>query len=249
LETWTYFFLAVAILVFMIMSVAVLYAPDFIYERMVQELDRQPAEPDIKAEWRRLSCEGTSPIRVIALANKMADGMTPYAAAKHLTSAFHSQVKFLAKRGHLLIGFTFFLLSRKWAKLALIRGKYATEPKDPIDFEVLGAPDFGVATVPYVGWFLGLFGFKKQALEYLLIAKREALLRMVGTPEDADALAMALISAKLYALTHDKHHKQHVSVCGLHPNMSHDQLRRVAKHLSMSLDELREFCNMPDSRT
>jgi hypothetical protein len=229
----------------MLLYVQLLYLRTSLCDRTLKELRQNPPQGELRTEWARLSVEGTSSIRVIALAEKMASVMTSYSAAKHMMSSFHSQVKFLAKKGRLFLAFIFYMESRRWAQLALTRAKYTTEPKNPIDFEILGASDFGVAKAPYVGWLLSPFGFKKRAIEFLKTAELEALKEMGNRPAGINGLAMALISSKLYALTRDEKCKQRLSVCGLRRDMDQDALRRIAKWFGFkSVEELHKFCNI-----
>ncbi len=226
----------------MIAWVRVCYIRAFIQDWMRRELERKPAEPDIEAEWRRLSKDGSNPVRVVALATKMAAAMTSYAAAKHLTSAFHSQVKFLAKKGKLLLGFAFYLEDRKWAKITLFRRKHTAEKKEPIDLEILGAFYFGVATVPYVGWFLGMFGYKKRALAFL----KEADAELMDKSNELDPLQAAMIWSKLYTLTGNERFRLQTQYIGLNANMDEGQLKRIAKYLGFkNLDQLQRFCTYP----
>lgn len=230
----------------MLAWVRVCYIRAFLSDWTCRELTRVPALSNVEDEWRKLSVKGANPIRVIALAEVMARDMYPYSAAKHLTSSFHSQVKFLAKKGKLLLGFAFYLEEMKRSKRCLVLSKTTVEQKDPIDFEIMGASDFGVSTVPYLGWFLGMFGFKKRALAFLQIANEE-LEKNMKQPGNVrpKPITAGLIWAKLYALTGHDHYKEWVKSSELDRHMDQDALRRIAKHLGFkSREELYKFCTI-----
>lgn len=193
------------------------------------------ASEENKEEWRLLSWSGEDPFRVISLASIMTTTMGDFEAAKHLASSFYSQVKFLARKGYLPTALAFYSAARKCSNLG-IRWHNRTTRTSPIDFEVLGAPDFLAAQIPVIGWF----GFTTRALEFLWTA--EELLKKQST---TDPLEASLIWSKLWALTGDKGYRDKVRSSGLRRDMDENQLGRIAKHLGFkSNTELFKFCNI-----
>lgn len=195
---------------------------------------------EMEEEWSKLSRTGTDPWRVIILANEMGFWMSVYKANLHMSSAYYSQIKFLLKKLHLLTAIVFYLENREHADLALEEYNYTPESeKSPINLEVLGAPDFMLAKAPYVGWFIGSFGFKKRALEFLNTANA----KLMSQKEGFDPLEAALIWSKLYALTKNEAYKLQIKHVGLNANMDEMQLLRVTKHLGFrDLGQLQNFC-------
>jgi hypothetical protein len=237
---------SVILLFIVICGVAyVQYIRTSIYGWTVQELRARPPTSDIAKEWYHLSWAKEendtpilpNPIRVIALAEKMADEMNPVSAAVHMASSFYSQVKYLLKLEQVPTAIAFFFESRKWRELALQREAHATETVQPIDIEVLGAPDFMLAKIPVVGQL-----FKKSALRFL----NEAEKRLLKQGQDApDAMPTAIIYSKMYALTGNKKYLQRISVLELRRDMDENQLLRIANHLGFKTrEELYEFCGI-----
>lgn len=191
-------------------------------------------------EWSNLSRTGTDPWRVIVLANEMCFRMSVYRANVHMASAYYSQIKFLLKKMHVLTAIVFFVESRTYANKALKQYDEAPDDeKSPINLEVLGAPDFMLAQAHYIGWFIGMFGFKKKALRFLNTANA----KLMNQKNGFDPLEAALIWSKLYALTKNESYKFLVKSVGLNANMDEMQLLRVMKHLGFrDLDQLKNFC-------
>lgn len=193
------------------------------------------ASEENKEEWRLLSWSGENPFRVISLASTMTTTMGDFEAAKHLASSFYSQVKFLVKKGHLPTALAFYSASRKCSDLGLRWHNRAVRPL-PIDFEVLGAPDFLASRIPIVGWF----GFTTRALEFLWTA--EELLKKQSKTNPLEA---SLIWSKLWALTGDNGYRHKVLSSGLQRDMDENQLKRIAKHLRFkTLQELYKACSI-----
>ncbi len=224
------------------------YLRRVIYGWTMDEIEMNPPGSNIKKEWHDLSRltpnklgkkPKANPLRVIALAELMSSNMDLYQEAKHMTTSFYSQVKYLLKAGKLTWAIAFYLESRKWSKLAFERLQHANEHVEPIDLEVLGAPDFMIAKAPYVGWFIGMFGFKKLALAFL----KEADEKLMDKTSKLDPLQAALIWSKLYALTGNGRYRLQTKNVGLNANMDEGQLLRIAKHLGFqNLNQLRDFC-------
>lgn len=189
-------------------------------------------------DWYTLSWSGQDPLRVISLATSMALTMDTYEAGKHLASAFYSQVKHLVKKGRLPTAIVFWIESRNYAKQTLEqRASASLEERNPIDLEVLGAPEFLLAVkLPIVGSLV----FKKPALEYLEAAEKELAVQEVKNPIEA-----SLIWSKLYVLTKGNRYVGYVAAAGLTRDMDKNQMLRIAKHLGFkSLDELYVLCNI-----
>jgi hypothetical protein len=210
----------------------------------IKRMEKPPAT-DISKEWYDLSWNTSAPdpLRVIALAEKMADSMDPFRAAMHMTTSFYSQVKYLVRQGKLPTAFAFFLESRKWRELSLQRRHSATGEKDLMAMEVLGAPDFKLAMkIP----ILGRIFFQESALKFLRAA--EAGLDQVGIEEKKvnsgkdlslnTFLSAAIIWSKLYALTGGKDYKTWV-LENTHMKKQTDlnQVLRIANHLGFKTRE------------
>lgn len=227
----------------------VVYIRSLLYFWMEEELERTPAQEDIGKEWYDLSWNGSNPLRVVALANQMTDTMDPYQAAKHMTSSFYSQVKYLLRGGRLLRAIVFYLESGKWSMHTLERlerMEYAREEIRPIDLEILGSPDFMLANAPYVGWLIGKFGFRKRALDYLLAAnkKLDVIFKQPGATRP-EPISAALIWSKIYALTGNEIFKNRVRIAELTKDHDVNQVGRIARHLGFkTVDELYQFCNI-----
>lgn len=109
--------------------------------------------------------------------------------------------------------------------------------RNPIDLEVLGAPDFMAAKVPLVGLF-----FKSRAIQHLEAADRElALPSTFNNP-----LESCLIWSKLYDLTKSEIYRIKVKAAGLKRDMHEGQLRRISRHLGFGgdLGKLFAFCEI-----
>ena len=115
MDTWNVFVILALVLIPMFAGIRYCQIRANIYEWAAEELMTKPAGPDTEVEWKQLSYDGSNPVRVIALAEKMSSTLSSYDMAKLMTSAFHSQVKHLAKKGSLLMGFAFYMESRKYA--------------------------------------------------------------------------------------------------------------------------------------
>ena len=221
----------------------------FIYRKLETDQDQiDESNPEkMREEWYNLSWSGKNPFRVIALANEMAFEMDEFDGNKHMASSFYSQVKYLVRGYSPLAAVLFFHESRKAARRALeIRNSVPPEKRKPIDLEVLGALDFMLAKAPYVGRLIGVFGFKKRALEFLRAAhsELEEILKEPGARRP-EPIAAALIWSKLYALTGNEFYKNRVRIAGLTGREDKGQLIRIMKHLGFeSLDNLYEFCNI-----
>lgn len=193
-----------------------------------------PATQEEKKEWDSLSWNGTNPRQVIYLAFKTAISMDEYNAAMHLTSSFYSQVKHLVKKGRIPTAIAFFMKSREFTKKALQeRTKLSPEHRNPIDLEILGAPDFLLSKIPVFGTG---FGWKANAIDFLEEADQE-----LG--EKPDPLMASIIWSKLWSLTGSPTYRERVRRAGLNPSMIDNQLGRVAKHMGFKdTKELLEFC-------
>lgn len=209
-----------------------------LYEKAHDNLELYPPPDDIELvskEWGRLSWSGSNPIRVIGLALIMSETMkTEFEKRKHKTTSFYSQVKYLVKKGRIVDAFVFLMESRRHRTEALM---YAHESDNPIDLEVLGAPDFMVARTPIVGWF---GDFKFEAKRFLLAADNK-----IAKMKSYDPLMSAIIWSKLYALTRDEEYRERVRTAGLEDSMDKGQMLRIAKHLGFkSIDGLYVFCQI-----
>lgn len=234
-------FFIVPVIVMMCFVAYTHHVRNSIYWWSSHEIITHTSQEEINKEWYRLSWtrdeQGLpvtpNPLRVIALAEKMADQMDPFRAAVHMESAFYSQVKYLKKKPFHAVAY--FLEARKWSHLAMNRQKYATSSIKAIDYEVLGAPDFALATVPVIG----RFGFRSQALHFLMTADK------VIREGDYSPLSAALIWAKMWRLTKDETYRMQIQVVGLRRDMDRNQLARVAQHLGLaSVDKLFELCRI-----
>ena len=231
---------AIAIIAFMVMNVLVLHVRTGLDLKTARELDIREPGKDIAKEWDSLSWAGTNPWRVIALAQKMREGMTPFKGAMHMASSFYSQVKFLLKRGKLPSAIAYFLESRKYSRKAEELVRSGSKEATAISCEVIGAQYFFFAKFPVVGPFLGIFGFRANALEWLLRADNMLKEQPVNEP-----LESAIIWSKLYALTKNETYRIQVRAVGLRRDMKEGQLKRIAKWLGFSsLDELFTFCKI-----
>lgn len=201
------------------------------------------ATEETEKEWYDLSWSGKNPERVIVLAADMAKNMNAYGAAKHLASSFYSQVKHLVKKGSPLMAITFFVVSREYAEEALACRRQATEPLQPIDLEVLSAPDFMLAKMPYIGWIIGCFGFWTRAIKFLNAADIELDMKLAEPGAvRPEPIAAGLIWSKLYALTGDEHYKNRVRTAELTKDHDINQMKRIAKHLGFkTLEEFYGF--------
>lgn len=194
------------------------------------------ATKETEKEWYDFSWSGKNPERVILLAADMASNMNTYDAAKHMSSAFYSQVKHLMKKGRLLKAITFFVVSREYAEEALkYRQKAPLENQNPIDLEVLGAPEFMLAKIPIIGRF-----FRRKALRFLEVANGLIADKAIACPDKIDALENAIIWSKIYALTVNEGFKELILVMSIPPDADRNQLIRVARHLDMTFEE---FCD------
>jgi hypothetical protein len=222
------------------------YIRNSLYSWTLTELKITPSASNPTKEWYNLSWLENengeklepNPIRVIALGEKMSDSMDPFRAAMHMTSSFYSQVKYLVKQGKIPTAIAFFLESKKWSHLALQRRKHANKKPSPIDYEVLGAPDFMLAKIPVIGRF-----WKKGAIEFLNVADKE--LNEILKKSDVtrlEPISAALIWSKLYALTGNEIYKNRVRVATLTRDQDCNQMLRIAKHLGFrTLDEFYKF--------
>jgi hypothetical protein len=199
-----------------------------------------PIPEEVGQEWYDLSWNrhpgGPRPLRVIKLAWILAEQK---ASAFHenmlLTSSYYSQVKYLLRMGNWPTAVVFFLKAQTHRMMALAQAEHASA----IELEVMGATDFALAKkIPLLG-----FVWKDQAVAFLKAAER----RLPPERNDGDKLNASIIWSKLYALTGENFYKGHIQLEGLHPNMDHGQLGRVAMHLGMTFEELRDLCGMPDS--
>lgn len=203
-----------------------------------------PVTKEATQEWYNLSWNGKDPLRVIRLAADMSLEMNKFDAHKHLASSFYSQVKYLVKKGRLPTAIAFFIEARQWAKSALQhRKEVPRENRNPIDLEVLGAPDFMLAKMPYIGWIIGHLGFWTSAIEFLNAAdiELEMKLKEPGTARP-EPITAGLVWSKLYALTGDEYYKNRVRIAELTRDHDINQMKRIAKHLGFkTLEELDEF--------
>lgn len=232
------FYILVALSV--ILVARFIYLKHTIFDRVEHCTNIPLTYEEMGEEWSKLSRTGTDPWRVIILANEMGFWMSVYKANLHMSSSYYSQIKFLLKKLHLLTAIVFYLESKEYRDLAFKEYDYASEDeKSPINLEVLGTLDFMFAQAPYVGWFIGSFGFKKKALQFLNTANA----KLMSQKEGFDPLEAALIWSKLYALTKNEAYKLQVKHVGLNANMDEMQLLRVMKHLGFrDLDQLKNFC-------
>ena len=187
--------------------------------------------------WYKLSWSGKNPAGVIKVGLVLAQEkrMNVFEMEKFFASCFYSQVKFLVKKFQIPTAIAFFLLSKKSARIALnLREVLPRENKSPVDLEVLGAPDFMLASVPLVGVL-----FKKRAALFL-----EQSLTEINVGGGFNPLLHALILAKLWKLTKKDKYKEDIKSLPLTGAMEDNQLTRVAKHLGLpGSKELLEFCN------
>jgi hypothetical protein len=201
-----------------------------------------PIPEEAGQEWHNLSWDrlpgGPKPLRVIKLAwSLVTDETSLFKEHTLLASSYYSQVKYLLKMGRWPTAIVFFQKAQTHRMLALAQAEHASA----IELEVISATDFALAKkVPLLG-----FLWKDQAVAFLKAAERK--LPRKEERGDGEKLDAAIIWSKLYALTKEDAYKGHIELEGLHPNMDRGQLGRVAKHVGMTFDELRDFCHMPDS--
>lgn len=188
---------------------------------------------EAEKEWSRLSWSGEDPFRVVMLASFITKKSDIFQRMMCITSSLYSQVKHLVKRGRIFSAMAFFMESRACSAGALVARKDAPE-KNPIDLEILGAPDFMLSQIPVLGNF---FGFKASAIDFL----EEADAELSSPPKDP--LMASLIWSKLWKLTENPTYRERVRRAGLGPEMVDVQLGRIAKHMGFgNTEELLKFC-------
>jgi hypothetical protein len=222
------------------------------------ELIQNPPK-DIEKEWYDLSWSGENPLRVVALAFYMitmtktkmtsVEEWAEVLVAEKLTSAYYSQVKHLIKRKQILSAIAFFLESIHWSKKTSLlcdeiwqKGHksenyiyFWNDVERSVNWEVVGAPWFALATIPFVGrWF------RRKAITYLHKEESNDLRKK------KDSLGRAIIAAKLYTLTKDRAYSDRISQGRLiEREMDANQLTRIAKHLGFKTkEELFKFCSI-----
>jgi hypothetical protein len=197
-------------------------------------------------EWKKLSFNGKNPFRVIALASTMHPEYGHYGSARHMTSAYYSQIKHLLKKGQFVSAAAFYQASQKWAAFAYLRRSQAlpVDKKKPIDLEVLGAPHFLMGHFPV----LGTAKHRERALEFLRAAEEELNIELAGSPtsEGSSAIQKALIWSKLYFMTKDEQYLGKVRGAGLTRDPDEvGQLKRIASHLGFhTLDVFYQWCEI-----
>lgn len=201
---------------------------------------------DIQKEWEDLSWNrlpgGPQPLRVIKLAGLMVADEPRLKESTHMTSSYYSQVKYLVKMGHFPTALVFLARAKAFARSALeCRKGVPLEKRNPIELEVLGAPDFMLASIPIIGR-----AFKSSALRFLMAAQNEItgkeMIVMLKEPEYtidlSDLLSAALIWSKMYSLTRDKAYKLRVlEACRMKEQSDVGQVSRIAKHLGFKTRE------------
>lgn len=184
---------------------------------------------DIQQEFYDLSWNGKDPWRVIRLGHEVVvrdERAHTGERYVHMTSVIYSQVKHALRKGWLPSAITFLFASREFARRAYARwSDKSPQGKRVIELEIIGAPEFFLATLPVIGMF-----WRKSAASYLIHAW-EFMHNDIPDKLEVAKIEHLLIVSKLYRLTQEPRYLQEVRAVKIPQDVDRNQLARIARHV------------------
>lgn len=210
---------------------------EWIFVRIERVKSKLPylSDGELSTWHREIAYEGKDPFLTLAACHRILRNLpkvyhTVNPAFRHLSlcSDYYGQVKFLVtgKQYRYEVGFLF--LHFWYAARAVATALWYDKKFGSSDIEVLSAGLFMISMkVPGMRLLLGWLP--------LFFLKLSARRMNQGTPP----MTAALTVSKCYALTRRKKYLDLVKMLGLSPRSDEKDLRRVAEHFGMTLEEFR----------
>lgn len=206
--------------------------------RVMQEFKTTEA---MISEHYQLSWKGTNPFRVITITEMLLIDfqVNNLKLVQALSSDYYGQTKHLLKKLKFLDACIFFCRHIKYSRLS-VKKLGDMSQWTPSQLEVNTAHLFALSKkIPILGFLL----FKELAMKPLLLAL-EKIDDLSFEKQRELALTHAVIASKLYSMMGSEHYKLRVKRAGLRRDHDENQLKRIAGHLKMSIDELFTYCRI-----